>query len=86
MARTCWARWGFCESLFYDQPPEGKGVGLPGDKLRTSVPVVLGMSGTVEFLNWHAPCAREPCKLAMAGPGCWGRAHVSRAPSALQGV
>lgn len=58
------------ESLFYSQPPEGKGVRLPLDKLRNNTPVFLGMPGTAEFLYWHIPWALEPCKLAMAGPGC----------------
>lgn len=74
---------GFFESLFYSQPPEGKGVRLPLDKLRNNTPVFLGMPGTAEFLYWHIPWALEPCKLAMAGPGCWRRASNSQPPPCL---
>lgn len=77
-AHTGWTGWGFFESFSSYQPPEGKGVRLPLDKLRNSTPVFLGIAGTAEFLHWHIPWALEPRELAKAGTGCGERGSISQ--------
>lgn len=66
MVHTGCPHRGFFESLFYSEPPEGKGVRLPLDK-RNSTPVFLSLPGAAEFPCWHIPWALELGKLAVAG-------------------
>lgn len=45
MVHTWWPRWDSSPRFFHSQPPGGKGVRFPLDKLRNSTPVFLGLPG-----------------------------------------